>query len=270
MIEDFKQALKGVVKSILPAPKLHIIYRHVGGPVNNQGDRPSWFSHENCFINFIDSVSGEFQGIDLMIHLLFDGNEESFNGNFMGQWFKDFKNSSDQNKKQLNLNLVKFNGGSMVASTHFAYDYAIHNNQINDRDYIYILENDYLHKPDWVCALNELIQSGIHFDYISLYDHPDKYPNSKAFHAMHRGIWSEIYVTKNKHWRTAPSTCGSFIAQRKTLKEDFENLKSGQMDHLLFDQLVGKEKRILLTPMPSLSTHCMVNYLAPTIDWSSC
>ena len=270
MIEDLKLALKHMVKSIMPAPKLHVLYRHVGGPVNNQADRPTWFSHEKCFKNFIESVSGESQEIELNIHILFDGNNESLGCNFMGPWFEEFKNSNNENNKRLNINLMKFNGGSMVASTHFAYDYAVNNDQINDKDYVYILENDYLHVPNWVGAINELIQSGIYFDYLSLYDHPDKYPNNKAFHIMHRDIQSEVFVTKNRHWRTSPSTCGSFIAQRKILKEDFENLKSGQMDHLLFDQLVGKEKRILLTPMPSLSTHCMVNYLAPIVDWSSC
>lgn len=270
MIENLKQKLQSVMKNIMPPSKLHVLYRHVGGPVNNQADRPPWFSHEKCFKNFIDSVEGESHDIDLNIHILFDGNDESLSGDFMGQWLESFKDSSYQKNRLLNLNFVKFNGGSMVASTHFAYDYAINNEKINDKDYVYILENDYLHVPNWASAINELIQSGIHFDYISLYDHPDKYPNSKSFHKMHCGIQSEIFVSKNRHWRTSPSTCGSFIVKRKTLKEDFENLKSGQMDHILFGQLVGKEKRVLLTPIPSLSTHCMVNYLAPIIDWSTC
>lgn len=269
MIEDLKLVIKGMVKGIVPAPKLHILYRHVGGPLNNQADRPAWFSHEKCFKNFIDSLSGELQEVDLYLHILFDGNDESLNGNFLGQWLEDCKNTDNQKITPLKMSFVKFNGGSMVASTHFAYDYAVNNDQINDKDYIYILENDYLHEPNWINVLNELIESGIHFDYLSLYDHPDKYSNSKSFHSMHRGIQSEIFVTRKRHWRTAPSTCGSFIAKRKTLKEDFESLKSGQMDHLLFSHLVGKKKRILLTPMPSLSTHCMVNYLAPTVDWAS-
>ena len=80
MIEDLKLVIKGMVKGMMPAPKLHILYRHVGGPVNNQADRPAWFSHEKCFKNFIDSLSGELQEIDLYLHILFDGNDESLNG----------------------------------------------------------------------------------------------------------------------------------------------------------------------------------------------
>jgi hypothetical protein len=43
-------------------------------------------------------------------------------------------------------------------------------------------------------------------------------------------------------------------------------LKSDLMDHEMFAEL-EKKGRILLTPIPGLSTHCVNNLLSPCVDW---
>jgi hypothetical protein len=43
-------------------------------------------------------------------------------------------------------------------------------------------------------------------------------------------------------------------------------LKSDLMDHQLFAEL-EKKGRVVLSPIPGLATHCMVNLLSPGVDW---
>jgi hypothetical protein len=131
---------------------------------------------------------------------------------------------------------------------------------------VYFLENDYLHDPRWISCLEELINSQIPFDYVSLYDHPDKYLYSDSFHDMHQKLVSKIFFTKTVHWRTTPSSCASFITSMENFRKDIPILKMGLMDHLMFDEL-GKLGKIMVSPIPSLSTHCMARFLAPCIQW---
>jgi hypothetical protein len=54
----------------------------------------------------------------------------------------------------------------------------------------------------------------------------------------------------------------------KVFKEDNSILRMGLMDHLMFDEL-NKIGRVMVSPIPSLSTHCMARFLAPCIEWES-
>ena len=75
-----------------------------------------------------------------------------------------------------------------------------------ENDLIYFLENDYLHVQGWVIKVIELFRT--HKDkYVSLYDHADKYFDYDK-------LESKIIATSNCHWRTTPSTCGSYIINR--------------------------------------------------------
>jgi hypothetical protein len=79
-------------------------------------------------------------------------------------------------------------------------------------DIIVLLEDDYAVQPGWT----NLICEGIHFaDYVTLYDHPDKYQLE-----MYRGLQSKVFKGQERHWRTTPSTTNSFAVRLKTLLED--------------------------------------------------
>ena len=169
--------------------------------------------------------------------------------------------------ESIQFKLQMYEGGSQRLAGLYMLEQAL-GRQYAQGDFIYLLENDYLHDYDWIYFVNQLITSDVPFDYISLYDHADKYPFRQGFHEMHKNLFSKIYVAGDRHWRTVPSTCYSFIVSAKKFKEDIGILESDLMDHQMFAELENKG-RILLSPIPGLATHCMTNLLSPSIDWET-
>jgi len=92
----------------------------------------------------------------------------------------------------------------------------------NDNDCLYFVEDDYLHKPN---APEILLEGLERFDYVTLYDHPDKYRNSNMplnpYAKMNRySEPTEVIEGPLSVWRTTNSTTMSFAVNGKTLKED--------------------------------------------------
>lgn len=120
----------------------------------------------------------------------------------------------------------------------------------------YISEDDYLHLPK-ACYL---IEEGIkHADYLTLYDHPDKYTKFYEF-----GEISKVFKTKSSHWRYTTSTCMTFAAKVKTLKEDFKIWEKWTKDlhphdHYVFLNLASKE-RSLAVCLPGVACHTDLTY----------
>lgn len=170
-------------------------------------------------------------------------------------------------------------------------------------DFVYLLEDDYLHLPGSRAALLEGLSIA---DYVTLYDHPDMYhPDGKGMNPfVHDDMpKSSIYLTAHTHWRETVSTTMTFAAQVKTLLEDRDIWNShcvgknpadfsafisltGQNDlnearhfaqigwtdlaQLVVENfLSGRKKRLLISPIPSLATHAETEYLAPLIDWKA-
>jgi len=254
--------MKNIFEIIKPRKKLHIFYKHVHSAIGK--NRPNWFTHEACFLNLLRSIAYS-KKIPLNIELLvlFDGTRESYDSDFIKKYYE--KRSGDLSINGVDFNLEIFKGGSQrLAGIHLLEE--AFRREYGKEDYIYILENDYLHDYSWMHFINQLITSDVQFDYISLYDHSDKYPFTKGFHEMHQNLTSKIYVAGDRHWRTVPSTCYSFVVSAKKLKEDIEILKSDLMDHQMFAEL-EKKRRVVLSPIPGLATHCMVNLLSPGVEW---
>jgi hypothetical protein len=133
---------------------------------------------------------------------------------------------------------------------------------IGDNDLIYFLENDYLHVEGWVEKILDLFSIYNNLNYVSLYDHRDKY-----FDPTYDNLVSKIFTSNNHHWRTTPSTCGSYIISKNIFLEDEDINTSGPGDHYKFLHLNEIRDRFVLTPIPGLSTHCMDGLLSPTINW---
>lgn len=246
--------------------QLHIIYRHVASTALSapSKDRPDWFSHEKCFINLLHTLKlSHPSDLRVELHVLFDGDQKSYETDFIQKHIDVFNYPQSGNPNRLHLKIFK--GGSQALAMHFALNY-IEECHFSDHDYVYLLENDYLHQNNWIHELSDLLGSQIPFDYISLYDHYDKYPFHKGFHEMHHNLTSNLFVTKGRHWRTTPSSCATFITSMKTFRADRVILGSGLMDHFMFDELT-KLGRVVVSPIPSLSTHCMTRFLAPCINW---
>jgi len=222
--------------------KIHIFYRHYNTttPSVHPAHRPEGFSYEKSFKSLLDSIKG-YPNVKLTV--MMDGTKE------------------DTFLKNYDVDVYEFEGGSDNASFFETVRYA-KNKDIGDNDLVYFLENDYLHVPGWVEKITELFSLFSGLSYVSLYDHNDKY-----FLSMYENLVSKIITTKTHHWRTTPSTCGSFIIPKQILDEDFDILSTMVGDHNKFLWLNQNRERSVITPIPGLSTHCMVGLMSPTINW---
>jgi hypothetical protein len=221
--------------------KINIYYRHA--VTNNSGRyRPSWFSYEKCFKNLLRTIEG-YDNINLTLAMDGDINQ-------------DFtKNYQDK------FTLFSTNYKSSLFSYRALLEH-IKEQSMESDELIYFLENDYLHTDNWVDKIINLFSTYSGLDYISLYDHNDKY-----FLPMYDNLVSKIITTKTHHWRTTPSTCGSFIINRKIFEEDYDVQSTHVGDHNTFLWLNENRQRFVFTPIPGLSTHCMEDLMSPTIDW---
>ena len=140
----------------------------------------------------------------------------------------------------------------------------------DDNEIVYFLENDYLHKPDSDKILLEGFNVG--YDYVALYDHPDKYMNGANPYVEDGGEVTRVMLSESCHWKITNSTTMTFAAKVKTLREDEEILRKYTLgeyprDFEMFLALREKEHG-LITPIPGYSTHGETAWLTPLTDWS--
>lgn len=142
----------------------------------------------------------------------------------------------------------------------------------NDDEIVYFIENDYLHKPGSQKILLEGFDLGA--DFVSLYDHPDKYmdPNEGGNpYCEGRSETTRVYLTDSVHWKITNSTTMTFAAKVSTLKNCEETLRkhtSGTHpnDFQMFLDLV-MDKKYLVTPIPGYATHGETAWLSPLTNW---
>jgi hypothetical protein len=136
------------------------------------------------------------------------------------------------------------NAGSFRAALEMA-------TECEDDELIYFCEDDYLHQH----GVEKILEEGIkRADYVSLYDHPDKYTRF-----YNGGEYSKVIRTESSHWRFTASTCMTFAAKAKTLKQDKEvwlnhTSESHPWDHKIFTDL-AKLGRKLAVPLPGWACH---------------
>lgn len=239
---------------------IHVINRHCKfSNLSSNKARPSYFSRKNCFINLITTINNN---PEVQHHILFDGDMKE---HFLSEYFC------------LN-NLTMLNSGSGAKSFVDAINFALQLN-CDEEDIIYFVEDDYLHRPNWVNILKE----GMSIEdncWISLYDHKDKYyrvlnSNIKEnYKAMYKDLKSEITVTNSCHWRTVASTTDTFAIKAKHLIQYkypmtyFSSIAPHSLDH---DRgiFLTKQGFKLWTPMPGYSTHMEPDYMSPLINWET-
>ena len=91
-----------------------------------------------------------------------------------------------------------------------------------DDDIFYFTEDNYLHIAEAPAAIKEGLQ---YFDYVTLYDHSDKYtlsgvPINPYAKANRYSESTEMVKGSSQIWRTSNSTTMTFAVNGKTLKED--------------------------------------------------
>lgn len=165
---------------------------------------------------------------------------------------------------------------------------------------VYFAEDDYFYLPKQFSAMLSFLSqhSG---DFISPYDHLDCYTLP-----LHRGP-KLVQVSDSHHWRTAYSTCLTFLCRQETLKhyeKVFRSYSRGNYDCSLWlsitkqrvlnpfafagylvrgqfyskillkawlygwQQILFGPRARLWTPLPAIATHLNAQALSPTIDWA--
>ena len=144
----------------------------------------------------------------------------------------------------------------------------IQSKNLSDDTIVYLLEDDYLHRPGWSEVMLEGFEINSH--YLTLYDFD---------FFIHSGHLCEIFATPSSHWRAVPATTNTFACKYKTLIEDLEihqkysinGVKEQEGFHFSkdYDKFweLQKQERYLISPMPGWSTHCDENHISPIIDW---
>jgi hypothetical protein len=238
---------------------LTIFYRHVHVKADAKSRdpkkvRPNWFSHEACFRNLLQTVARDRLANRVKIVIVYDSSKDDFVEDFIAGYYAN---------KSLGLGLQFIAGGSDRNSFLITLRLAMEL-QPKPLDLVYLLENDYLHQDGWLSKVFEAYDSGMQFNYLSLYDHNDKY-----IYDMYQDLQSKVLFSGTHHWRTAPSTCASFIMDGRTLAEDQDILSAGLLDYQFFSRLTSERQRVLITPIPGLSTHSMAGYLSPGVHWDN-
>lgn len=162
-------------------------------------------------------------------------------------------------------------GGSSAGSWRFVAHWAMDN--LPRSEVVYFVEDDYFHLEGSRKALLEAIERA---DYVTLYDAPDKYvPASMGgnpFIEEDGADPTRVILTPSRHWRITNSTTMTFACRVGTLVDDWavwDKWTQPPHPHDFQAFLELREKgRTLLSPIPTLSTHCEPAWLAPLVDWS--
>ena len=223
--------------------KIEIFYRdmyyHPEYKESNK-NRPKWFERSNIWRNFRRTLDFSIINFNYILDYPFD----------------------DELQKPFEFKIHQIRAGT-DQSAFFELMKILEKTDFKPNQIIYIVENDYLHRPGW-CEI--LLEGFEHGDYVTLYDHPDKYTD-------YTDLQSKIFVTKSCHWRTIPSTTNTFAVKYSILMEDMElhkyyaefGIQGLAHDHTKFLDL-GKKGRKIISSIPGYSTHCN-NYLSPCTDW---
>jgi hypothetical protein len=237
--------------------------------LDNQGNiltknKPEYITKINCFQNFINI----FKNYKIFVFADKCSPEtiESIN---------EILNKNNVSFKLINTNFG--NGASTLRKCITTILDLERDNIIKENDNIYFIEDDYVHKPN----SDKLIIDGlIKFDYVTLYDHPDKYVNANT---SENGVIGNPFINSNSeqtrvflgkycHWKLTNSTTMTFALKFKTLKEDLPNILkyiSGDFPHdfQMFLDLIRNKKRLLASSIPGFSTHGETIYLSPLTNW---
>jgi hypothetical protein len=168
-----------------------------------------------------------------------------------------------------------------------------------EASHVYFAEDDYFYLPHALEKMVVFMRENQDVDFVTPYDHPDSYTTSSRF---------ERHLVRpygDRYWRTASSTCLTFLTSRENLIRTasmFKTYSAGNMDCSLWLALTQKlalanprihchdllrakiwvktwmwgSKRILLgkqyrlwVPLPTLATHMESTCVAPLIDWQN-
>lgn len=209
--------------------------------------RPSWFNKIKVFENFKNTLNPDLANYTIV--------------------YDEFYGSIDKTflAKEKNVEIIKC--GSETDSFLKTLE-IIQSKNLSDDTIVYLLEDDYLHRPGWCDIMLEGFSINPH--YLTLYDFD---------FFIAKGYLCEIFATPSSHWRAVPATTNTFSCKYKTLIEDLvihqkhsiNGVKEEEGFHYSkdYDKFweLQQQHKYLISPMPGWSTHCDANHISPVIDW---
>lgn len=215
-------------------------------------DKPLYINNKNCLNNFCK----HFDISD--IYIIAD--------NVSDKTYEMICENIDKSQ------IEKVSMGNGARTFNLALDKAI---ELRDEEYIYFVENDYLHKPNSKNILIEGLSLGA--PYVTLYDHPDKYidPTIGGNPFCKGGAENtRVYLSKSVHWKITNSTTMTFASTAKTLKQDEAILRKWTADahpndFQMFLELARNNNQFLISSIPGYCTHGETRWLSPLDNWEN-
>lgn len=244
--------------------RLHVYYRISDTPAYRVKQKLTGVNNENCLNNFIRN----FQP-DRMTIVADAVSAESESMLKKTASLHDFETIFLQNRN-----------GSLTFG--HVLDFALRH---NGDDILYFVEDDFLHLPGSKRLLLEAFRE-TEADYVTLYDHPDKYIDRKGGgpnpFVRHGGEKTRVIVTNSAHWKRTNSTVLTFAVKVSTLRADEKVwrrcIRHKVPDDFLAFSRLGKarffyrpfgKKRTLIHPIPAMATHGERAFLSPFVDWEA-
>jgi len=212
--------------------------------------KPDYINNENCLRNFCKHFSS------CQINVIAD-------------------NISDDTYNMI----CKYIDGSCINRVNIGHGAGTFNLALNEalkldnNEYVYFVENDYLHLPNSYNVLKEGLDFGV--PYVALYDHPDKYLDPSIGgnpYCEGGGEHTRVYLTHSTHWKVTNSTTMTFASRVEYLREDEKILRKWTCDthpndFKMFIDLNEQKSRNIISPIPAYATHGETRWLSPLVNW---
>lgn len=217
--------------------KIHFILRHLPIKENRNSSRhynqrPEWFSYKTCFDSLFKSVE-QIPANNYTFKILYDGSLRSLKEDILWKYLEGNEN----------IEVILIAGGSEKASGTIMHSYVSSLN-IPKEDFIYFIENDYLHSQNWhkeFLKFNEKVKD---WAFISFFNHPNENPiNLKNIGSIK---WGEIY-----------STTGTYMVNARIYYALSLLYYLNGKDYRFFKICCRALGYKMYTPVPTLAQHAM-------------
>lgn len=229
-------------------PSIEVFVRHCHySKASAHKERFKTFSKQKCFQNLIQTTANDSVNITFFLDTFYPTDQEHFL------------------KNEKRYPVIEMSAGTEASSFLSMLDY-VSAQKYSPETIIYFLEDDYVHKPNWVKVLKEGFTIP-KVSYVTLFDHRDKY-----FLPSYQGLKSQLFHTDTCHWRQTPSTTNTYAMQFKTLLKSLDVHRSFSTDrkitadHDKFCSL-AEMGEMLISSIPGWATHVEPEFVSPCADW---
>jgi hypothetical protein len=253
--------------------KIKIYNRHFSRNKKNNL-RPNWFSYENCFVNLLKTTN--FKYCDLTV--IFE-KEEDYDSYFIKKYETQYPFKVKFIDTDRERWIGKTNEDIAWSRSIAAAAEVIYNDNLSSTDLVYIVDDDFLHVPNWTEIVLDYIINYISHDnfWVCLCDYGDKYyfideketiDEYGTNLGMYKNLTSKIRLSSYCHWRSVPNCLTSSIVPANLFMRDFNPYwKTGYSDCSLCHEIKQKFNTEFWTPIRSLSCHVVNPFIPPFIDW---